>query len=473
MALSNRTGYALLQRVIKTFLPVLCLSLAVGVNSNCIGQVTASTEVIEPLVKPYIDSETVMGLSLGVLQKGKFSNYGFGRLAAGESKTPDGDTVYEIGSITKVFTALMLADAVERKIVTLDQSIVDLFPSQFAKPHSSLSKIQLIQLSTHTSGLPRMPSNFDLTNVDNPYLDYDAAKMFEFLHDHRLTRDPGKKSEYSNLAVGLLGYLLANKQMTVYESLLKNRILEPFEMSDSSITLSESQKQRLAPGHDMDLTPRGNWDFKALASAGAIRSTSNDMLKFAQVMLHPNEKMKPWVDLAWQEHQPALAKTDRAMGLGWTIAGDGHTRFHNGQTGGYHSALFISRKLDLAVVALSNTAVGDIDRLAEDVFKKLAGDPVEPRKFEPKINVPAEVLKRYEGVYKLVEGVDFTVTVQDGKLMVGLTGQQTIRVYPKSETQFEYKVVKAEITFRQDKQGNWNELILFQNGIKQRAVRKQ
>lgn len=473
MATSNKTEYSLLQRVIATVLPVFFLGLVVGVNSKCLGQVTATTEVIEPLVKPYIDSQTVLGLSLGVLQNGKFSTYGFGKISAGESPTPDGDTVFEIGSITKVFTGLLLADAVERKIVTLDQPIVDLFPSQFAKPNSSLSKIQLRQLSTHTSGLPRMPSNFDLTNVDNPYVDYDASKMFEFLHGHRLTREPGKKSEYSNLAVGLLGYLLAHKQMTEYESILKSRVLEPLQMSDSSITLSDSQKQRLARGHDMDLTPRGNWDFKALASAGAIRSTSKDMLKFAQAMLHPNDQIKPWVDLAWQEHQPALTKTDRAMGLGWTIAGDGHTRFHNGQTGGYHSALFISRKLDLAVVALSNTAVGDIDRLAEDVFKKLAGDPVEPRKFEPKIFVPADVLKRYEGVYKLVEGVDFTVTVQDGKLMVGLTGQQTIRVYPKSETEFEYKVVKAEITFRQDKQGNWNELILFQNGIKQRAVRKQ
>ncbi len=455
-----------------TIVVSLSLLAALGHPACTIAQEAVETAKVDRLVQPYLDSKTLGGLSVGILHRGKKTFVGYGSSKSASAAKPDENTVYEIGSITKVFTSLLLADAINRGLVKLDQPITELFPSDLSKPHASLSKINFKQLSTHTSGLPRMPSNFDLSNVDNPYATYDPQKMFEFLHDHRLTREPGKKTEYSNLGVGLLGYLIASKQKTEYEALLKEKLLAPLQMNDSVTTLNEKVKPRLAQGHDSDGIDRGPWDFLSLAAAGAIRSTAADMLKFAEANLHPSETMREMFDLAWKEQQPGLTKDDRAMGLGWFIAGDGHTRFHNGQTGGYHSALFISRKLDLAVVILSNTATGEVDRLAEDIFKMVAGDPVEPRKFDTAIVVPEEVMKRYVGVYELVPNVDFTVSVQDGMLMVGLTGQQTIRVYPKSETLWEYKVVKATITFRQDKEGNWNELVLFQNGIRQRAKRK-
>jgi serine-type D-Ala-D-Ala carboxypeptidase/endopeptidase len=429
----------------------------------------SAVEKVDSLVQPYIDSETLDGMCLGILHQGKSTVRGYGKVGSGSDK-PTGDTLYEIGSITKVFTGLLLANAVNQKKVRLDQPMIELFPKKLSAPHESLAKINLVHLSTHTSGLPRLPSNIDLSDIDDPYSKYTPELMFEFLHDHKLVRKPGNKNEYSNFAVGLLGWLIANHQDANYESLLRQRILEPLAMNDTTITLSEAQRPRLAQGHELDGIKRSPWQFDALVSAGGIRSSVNDMLKFAAANLKPAGPLAEDVELTWKIHQPAIGK-EKAMGLGWLAAEDGKTRFHNGQTGGYHSMLLIGRELDLAVVALSSTANGEVDRLAEDVFKLLAGENVEPRKFEPKVKVADEILQKYVGIYELVPSVRFTVSTQDGKLMVGLTGQPTFRVYPKSETEFEYKVVKATITFRKDKEGLWNELVLFQNGIRQKAVR--
>jgi CubicO group peptidase (beta-lactamase class C family) len=445
-------------------------------------------EEVERHVEPYLTNKAMVGLSVGILKSGHSEVLGFGSTKKDASRTPDGDTLYEIGSLSKVFTGVLLGDAVERGHVQLASSVADLVPAEFPQPHPSLRGIQLLHLATHTSGLPRMPGNLDLSNVMDPYGSYDARRLFEFLHGHELRHEPGKHMEYSNLAVGLLGELLSQGSGKKYEQLIQERIAGPLQMKDTVESLNQEQEARLAAGYTEAGLPASNWRFQALAGAGALRSSVNDLLRFGRACLKPENLKDPSsqqsreaqeglrflakaIDLAWSVHRKSENSDEFTAGLNWLVAQDGSTRFHNGQTAGYHSAMFVNRELDQAVVVLSNTATMEVDRLAEDLFKVLSGTPVEPRQFEESLQIPNEVMQRYVGQYQLVPGVLFTVSVVDDKLLVGLTGQPAFQVFPKSETQWFYKVVEASITFDVDEVGKCNQMTLLQNGISQKAKR--
>ena len=439
--------------------------------SNLLAKETIASRV-DPLVQPYLDNDVVVGLTVGILQQDKRSVLGYGHLSAADKRRPDGNTVYEIGSVSKVFTGLLLADAVRQGRVQLDQLAGDLLPKDVNMPAHEKRAITLQDLATHVSGLPRLPDQFTPADWTNPYADYSTDQLHAFLNRHQLTRAPGEKSEYSNLGMGLLGHLLAQNAKQSYEQLLRERIAKPLKMADTSITLNKQQQSRLAPPHSGDGKPAANWDIPTLAGAGAIRSSTNDMLRFAQANLSPpTSDFGKAVELAWKIHQKPLESGNLALGLGWHVARDGSTRWHNGQTGGYHSMLLVSRDHDAAVVLLANTATGKVDQLAEDILRMLAGAEVEPRSFEKSIEVSAEVMQRYVGKYELAEGIHFTVTVEDDKLMVGLTGQPSLQVFARSETEWFYKVVAASITFQVDDQGKCQALELFQNGVRQTAQR--
>lgn len=446
------------------------ISLQVS-SVTCFAQVMLKDQV-EQQVLPYLENQVFQGLVVGVLRDGKAQSWGFGHSANNQSTTPGNDTVYEIGSISKVFTGILLADAVARGQAELTSRVAEWIPANAPQPHESQAEITLLNLSTHTSGLPRMPSNMQPADPENPYADYSPDQLYQFLHKRRLRRLPGEKHEYSNLAVGLLGQLLADRFQTTYQSLLHERLTGPLAMDDTVVQLSPEQQARLAQPLDASGQPVKNWDFQALCGAGAIRSTIIDMLKFAEANLRPPAgDLGQALELAFQVHQPAIAEGDFAMGLGWMIARDGQTRFHNGQTAGYHATLYVNRKLDLAVVALCNTATMEVDRLTEDIFKVAAGAAISPRQFERPVEVPLEVMQRYEGKYQLSPGQEFTVSVDDGKLMVGLTGQPTLQVYARSQTQWYYRVVQASITFKVDDSGRCDEMELFQNGVRLTAKR--
>lgn len=427
---------------------------------------------INQLAQPYLDNNIVVGMTIGVLHDGNAETMGYGHTEKNGTRVPDGDTIYEIGSMSKVLTGVLLADAVVQGRVRLEQPAGELLPSGVKMPGHGTRAITLQDLSTHVSGLPRLPDNMKFKNPENPYADYTVQELNTFLNTYQLTHPPGEQSEYSNLAVGLLGHLLALQDHSTYENLLRDRITKPLQMSSTTIQLDSKQQSLLASPHLADSQPTRNWDIPTLAGAGAIRSTTSDLLRFAAANLtFPNDQLGQALEMAWMIHQEPLKKGDFATGLGWIVARDGKTRWHNGQTGGYHSILYVNREISAAVVVLANTATGEIDQLGEDIIRMIAGAKVEPRVFEKSITVPPEVLQKYVGRYELAPGAVFTVSVDEGKLMVGLTGQPTFQVFPRSETEWYYKVVKATLTFEVDKKGACNSLMLFQGGIKQKATR--
>lgn len=451
-------------------------SLAAAITASLVATVAGAQTKLDALVdrlaQPYIDSETVVGMTVGVIQGDAQAVRGFGCYAEGDSRTPDGKTIYEIGSVSKVFTGLLLADAVVQGRVTLNTPVNELLPKGVILKPRGDQLAELWHLSTHTSGLPRLPDNLEPSDPNNPYADYDGKRLGVFLNSYQPRKRPCEVNSYSNLGTGLLGLVLAREQKTDYPSLLEQRIAEPLGLSDTTIKLDEEQRRRLAPPHVEGGSAGHNWDFDTLAGCGAIRSTADDLLTFAKAYLDPQEgELREAIGLSWCVHQKPIEEGDFAMGLGWHIAHDGQTRWHNGQTGGYHAAIFVNRPLKIAAVVLTNTATMEVDALAQDLVVACAGQNVKPREFEKAPEVSAEVLKRYVGKYRLAPGAEFTVSTKGGKLMVGLTGQPTFQVYPSSETEWFYKVVEATLTFQVNGEGECTAVELFQNGVRQTAKR--
>src|SRR5579862_6898917 len=247
--------------------------------------VLSSGEIREILVKRIDQQKQSVGIVVGVIEPAGRRVVAYGNLANGDPRPVDGDTIFEIGSISKVFTSLLLADMVSRKEVALDDLATAYLPENVRMPELSGKSITLLDLSTHSSGLPRVPGNLKPKDPANPYADYSVDDLYQFLSGYELTRDPGSEVEYSNLGAGLLGHLLAYRAGTDYESLVRTRITGPLGMPATGITLSPSMEQRMATGHNGMLAPVANWDFRALAGAGALRSSANDMLTFLEAFL--------------------------------------------------------------------------------------------------------------------------------------------------------------------------------------------
>jgi D-alanyl-D-alanine-carboxypeptidase/D-alanyl-D-alanine-endopeptidase len=216
-------------------------------------------------------------LIFGVVDGDKAEVLAFGKLDNGQ--VPDGDTVYEIGSITKTFTATLLAQAVLAGRVTLDTPAKQLLPD-FKIPSRSGKEITLGELATQHSGLPRTPRSFTPKDPRNPFADYDVAKLKAFLANYELPRDPGAAYEYSNLGFGLLGQALGQLESTSFGAMTEAQIFEPLGMTMSGTAFTDAMRAHLASGHDFMGMAAKNWDLGALAGAGAIRSTANDLLRY-------------------------------------------------------------------------------------------------------------------------------------------------------------------------------------------------
>jgi CubicO group peptidase (beta-lactamase class C family) len=378
----------------------------------------------------------------------------------------DADTVFEIGSVTKVFTSLLLADAVQRGEVALTDPVSKYLPPDVKVPERGGKKITLADLATQTSGLPYMPTNFHPKDPGNPFADYTAAQLYEFLSSVELTRDIGSKYEYSNLGVGLLGHALARRAGTDYETLVRTRILEPFGMKNTAITLSKSMKEHLTPGHDGALNKVANWDIPTLAGAGALRSTANDLLTFLAANIGIEKSpLAPSMAAMIAARRPT-GTPNLEIALGWHIwTRNGHEIiWHNGGTGGYRTWIGFEPKSRTGVVVLSNTmttaGVDDIGLHLLDPAVPL----LQPAKERHEMKVDAAVLEKYTGRYQLAPSFIITVTREGDQLFAQATDQPRFEIFAESPREFFLKVVDAQLTFVVDDTGRATSIVLHQNG---------
>ena len=404
------------------------------------------------------------GIVVGVVEPMGRRVVGHGRLAAGDARRPDGDTVFEIGSITKVFTSIVLADMVERGDVALDDPVQRLLPADVRVPTRAGAVMTLQHLATHCSGLPRLPDNLRPADPANPYADYTVGQLYAFLSSHELARNIGETVEYSNLGVGLLGHALATRADTDYETLVTERVLAPIGMLDTSITLTPSARERLATGHDAALDPVANWDIPTFAGAGALRSTVNDLLTFIEANLGVRESPLRVAIEATHRPQRSFGQPDMNIGLGWLIRSQygREVVWHNGGTGGYRSFLGFDLASGTGVVVLSNSA-NSPDDLGFHLLDQRFALAAAPRQ-RTEVEVDPAIYDDYVGRYQVATNAILTVRREDDRLFVQMTGQQQIEVFPESETEFFYRVVDARITFQAGSAGSVTSLTLHQAG---------
>ena len=427
--------------------------------------VPTDAEIRQMLVDRIDTQHQSVGIVVGIITPEGRRIISYGHLNQGDARTLNGDTVFEIGSVTKVFTSLLLADMVQHNQVALDDPVAKYLPPSVKMPQRNGRSITLVDLATHTSGLPRLPTNMHPKDPANPYADYSVEQLYEFLSTYQLTRDIGSRYEYSNLSGGLLGHVLARRAGKDYEALVLSEVCAPLGMMSTTITLTPQMKARLAVGHDAGLQQVENWDLPTLAGAGALRSTANDLLTFLAANLG-------FTQTPLAPAMAAMLKTRRPVGgglevaLGWHIftSNGKEIIWHNGGTGGYRSFIGFDPKTRVGVVALSNAETTDgVDDIGHHLL-----DPAFPLAKPPKehkqVNVDPKLFDRYVGKYALTPAFVLTVSREGDHLFLQATGQPKVEIFPESEREYFVKVVDAQITFIVDAAGKTTELVLHQAG---------
>ncbi len=320
-----------------------------------------SDRTIQKLLDDHVAAKRCEGIVLATYALGRKAIYAAG--TSGRTGLPlDGDTLFEIGSITKTLTASLLADMVRRGEVKLDDPVSMYLPANVRVPERGGRRITLVDLATHTSGLPGLPSNIHPKDMANPYSDYSTSMLDEFLAGYALTRDIGSQYEYSAVGMGLLGRALGHRLGTSWEAALEQRILRPLGMRSTLATLTPQPRSRLAQGHDEAGKPTPDWDIPALPAMGALKSTANDMLSFLAANMESDSR--PFGQLFTPLHAPRTTMDEETkVGLAWQI---GHATnrsmvWHGGGTGGSRALIAFEPEKQMGVIVLCNSARGADD----------------------------------------------------------------------------------------------------------------
>lgn len=422
----------------------------------------APDDEIRDILRDRIDrARQGVGIVVSLFDAGHQKIATYGRCGAPNDRALDGDTVFEIGSITKVFTALLLTEMVTRGEVALDDPVSKYLPSSVKMPIRNGKQITLLDLATYSSSLPRLPDG--IPNVgDNPYASYTVEQLYAFLSNHTLRFDPGTHYEYANLGFGLLGHALALKANASYEDLVVSRVCAPLGLDDTRISLTSSMRDRLAQGHLSNLKVASNWDLPTLAGAGALRSTANDLLKFmkATCLTKTGAPLRPAVDLLLQTRRPTDSANTK-VGLGWFVTSGNNDEivWKDGMTGGYASFAGFSTRLRSGAVVLSNSA-----NTTNDIGFHLTNPANKIAQYPPEITVDPAVLATYEGIYQMTPNFALAIRAEGGRLFVRATGQNEYELFAESENRFFMRIVDAQGTFLRNKDGVVDRLLWHQGG---------
>ena len=322
---------------------------------------------------------TGAGLTVAVYAHGERRIFCFGEARPG--------SIYEIGSMTKTFTGLLLAQMFAQGKVKLDDPVRELLPvGTVAKPQGS--EITLLDLATQRSGLPLMPENISVANLDQPYADYHSADLFAWLGKHGVENSTHAPSAFGSLGFGLLGVALANRAGTTYGDLIQDQIAGPLGLQDTKLALSAEQQERLITGHDQSHKPAIAWESDALAGAIGLRSTAGDLLTYLEANLHPESATVspqfPGSSTLRAALQQSLELRGTVTGnmqiaMGWLFQADTGNYWHNGATAAHSMYAFFNPKGDFAAVVLYNTSPGSQGSFAEvlgrHISQRLSGKP--------------------------------------------------------------------------------------------------
>jgi CubicO group peptidase (beta-lactamase class C family) len=420
-----------------------------------------SEDAIRRLLVDRVDERRLsVGMGVGVTEANshRFVTYGC-RDTCGGSPVNE-KTLFEIGSITKLFTALLLSDMAVRGEVGLDEPVAELLPAGTRVPARDGRAITLRDLASHYSGLPRVATNGDSPDrPGGPYAAYSAERLYQFLAGHELIRTPGDSFEYSNVGAGLLGHaLVLRAAASGYESLIRARILDPLRMDDTVIAIPSRLAANVASGHDDSLEPTSDWTFHVLAGTGAFRSTLSDLLRLMDAVCDPGSPIASII-------RPLMTPRGRGgLELAKPHPGGAMALSKPGGTGGFRGFVRCIPEWKRGVVVLSNASIDAVVDLGIHVL-----DPCcDLMSYRKEVAIDPTCLARLVGRYQLKDWV-FDVTSTGDRLHVPLADQH--RVFPTSEWHFFHKSAPVQLTFEPGEDGRAARLILHHNGTDQIAER--
>ena len=364
----------------NTFIYILILALvSVGLTnfysqeaqkaiSNLEGKVDNNIRlVIENNISNFPNNTQI---SLAIINKQKTEYIGIIRKNDTLQIINNQNNIFEIGSISKVFTSVLFSKFIHDKKAYLDETIASNFDFNIKEG----GEINLQQLANHTSGLAKLPSNIGFMQLlsEQPYINYTSGLLKENLtKDIKLKNKVGKKSKYSNFGAGLLGYILTRKERKTYEDILQKYICKPLNMTKTTSDRNKISKDKLIKGLDKKGKETSNWDFTdVLIGAGGIKSCVVDLEKFVRKNFENDEVYN-------LTHQPTFTISDKMkIGLGWHILSKDNILWHNGGTGGYKSCLTLNKEKEAAVIVLSNVSGlskkgVNIDKLCIQLLKQI------------------------------------------------------------------------------------------------------
>ena len=434
------------------------------------------TAVIYTLLQEYIDKyKKGVGIVVGLISPAGTEIIPYGYLDTNRILPVQQDTLFEIGSVSKIFTALLLAEMVSRQEVQLDDPISKFLPQTVQTPRFEGQEITLLHLATHTAGLPRSDSSHTPSQRDNPYHDYKVEQLYDFLMAYELPQLPGTVATYSNLSFGLLGHILSLKSGLPYDQMINQSIGQPLNMPDTASTLSLEQNGRFAQAHNVVCEAVPHWTMPTLAGAGALRATIADMLQFIGGNLG---SLSSTITPTMQQ----MAHTAHATGepdhktrlLGWGVEKKYAPNMivADGGTGGSRAFIGFIPEKKMGVVILSNAA-NDIYHLGRHLLDARYSLP-EWKPPRQEIALSARQLDAYVGQYAEASTDDiYEVTREENSLFVQILGEGRHEVFAESPIRFFYKIADAQHFFLRDEKGSVIYMVTCQFGQESLAKRIQ
>ncbi|HLB48241.1 MAG TPA: serine hydrolase [Anaerolineales bacterium] len=340
-----------------------------------------------------------VGIVVGIVDEHGSRIVSCGKMDNGTDQEVNGDTLFDIASITKPFTGLLLQDMIERREMKLDDPVAKYMPKSVKMPTHNGKQITLRHLAMHTSGLPHFAGNLNPKRVDQPFANYTVDELNAFLAGYQLTHDPGTKFEYSSLGAGLLGHVIALKAGSDYESLVVDRICRPLRMDSTRITLTPELKARFATGHNQFGEAVPSWERQTQLGGSALRSTANDMLKFVSANLgFTPSSLTPIME---KTHTLRLDQTlGMDLGLAWIITRWPQEReiiWHAGGAPGYVTFAAFDKARRRGVVILSSS--WDLDVVTMGFL--LLGSEWQPDKRPKETKISSQIYDSSVGQYEL------------------------------------------------------------------------
>jgi serine-type D-Ala-D-Ala carboxypeptidase/endopeptidase len=451
--------------VVALSVPIWLTAIGIGAAAVTNVSATVDEQALRMLLVERVDQRKWgTGIVVGISSPQGRRIVSYGTLGLEDRRKVDGSTVFEIASLTKVLTALVLADMAHRQRVQLDAPVATCLPEGVEIPQHDGRQITFLDLATHTSGLPLRPTNLASQEGLNKYAGYTVAQLYQGLATFQLPRDPGSAFEYSNWGFGLLGNALGHCAGKSYEVLLEERVTGPLGMHDTTFVPGSALRSRLASAYNRKLQSVPNQSTGALTASGGLYSTVDDMLDFIELFLGRGPRPLAAAAATMLEPRRPGDYDGVRMGLGWRVENfDGvQTLWSHGAADGYRSFMGFDPQARLAVVALTNasTAVG-----VDDIGRHVLDPRITVARAHRWITLGADVLDRYVGRYKFKEGGHLSVVRRGQQLFFQLNGQDSFPALPTSSREFfPEDGNEAQFVFSVSGTGPAESLVLSQDG---------